>query len=60
MQKNQRKMTATVVNPEAVVADRHLFFNYKSKAMKKNDQLQKDPGCCEPGSLCCGNGGGCC
>lgn len=32
--------------------------------MKKQTLMQKDPGCCEPGSLCCGNdgglGGGCC
>lgn len=30
--------------------------------MKTNKPLQKDPGCCDAGSICCGNGGGigCC
>jgi hypothetical protein len=30
--------------------------------MKANIQMQKDPGCCEPGSTCCANDGGigCC
>ncbi len=31
-----------------------LLFNHKSKAMKKKDQLQKDPGnCCGTGNDCC-------
>ena len=53
-------MIVTVVNPEAVVVNVFLLFIIKSKAMKKNNQMQKDPGCCEAGSLCCGADWGCC
>jgi hypothetical protein len=58
MQKNPQKMIVIVANPVAVVVN--LFFIIKSKAMNK--MIQKDTGCCEPGSICCGNdsGTGCC
>jgi len=68
-------MTAIAVNPAVVAADITLLkivshfitssapfrgVGAKSKAMNTNIQPQKDPGCCETGSLCCGEGSGCC
>ncbi len=68
-------MIVTAVNPVVVVADIKLLkivshfitssapfrgLGANSIAMNTNIQLQKDPGCCETGSLCCGSGGGCC
>jgi hypothetical protein len=58
MQRNLQKMTATAVNPAVVAAD--FLFILNSKAMKTNNPLQKDPGCCEAGSFCCISDPGCC
>lgn len=60
MLKNRRKMIAIAVSRVVSVVNVFLLSIYKSKAMKQNNQMQKDPGCCEPGSLCCGADWGCC
>ncbi len=60
MRKSLQKMIVIAVNQDLVVAKESLIFHIKSIAM--NTKIQKDPACCEPGSVCCGKDGGigCC
>lgn len=63
MPKSRQRTIVIAANPAAVVAKKSLYFltspapygvGGKSKAMNTNNQMQKDPACCEPGSVCCG------
>lgn len=64
MPKSRQRTAVIAANPEAVVAKKSLHsLTINCKAMKTNIQMQKDPACCEPGSVCCGIDGtgiGCC
>lgn len=59
MQKSLLKTNAIAANPAAAAVKLVAsFLIIKSKAMNTNKKHM--PNCCESGSICCGNGGGCC